>query len=208
MSRQAGGKALIVLVADQDMAQTVKGLLGRWQSLGIAPVKFEVRRHHNRDGGCRVGATQYLRPFLGNYRHALVVFDFRGSGTRLTREKTQEEVEKALRQGGWEDRAKAIVIEPELEAWVWAASEKVPEILGWKGEYSALKHWLHKQDLWPNDNLKPPDPKTAMERTMRESRSRRTSRKFYELASAVKLEHCRDPAFNELKKTLQAWFPP
>jgi len=169
MSRQTGGKALIALVADQDMLQTVKGLLGCWQSLGIAPVKFEVRRHHNRDGGCRVSATQYLRPFLDNYRHALVVFDFAGSGTRLTREKTQEEVEKALSRDGWEDRAKVIVIEPELEAWVWAASDKVPEILGWKGgQYSKLKRWLHKQGLWPNASDKPPDPKTAMERTMRE----------------------------------------
>jgi len=199
---------LFVLVADQDIEQTVRGLLGRSSALKIAPVRFEVQVHPNRDNGCRTAAVTYLRPLQNKYRHALVVFDLHGSGSHQSREDTQREVEDALHRNGWEERAKAIVIQPELEAWVWAASEKVPKILGWKKQYSDLKRWLHKQGLWPNASDKPPAPKTAMERTMSESRSRKTSRKFYELASTVNLTHCRDPAFNELKETLQAWFPP
>jgi len=35
-------KDLVVLVADKNMEQTVKGLLGRHQSLGIRPVNLNV----------------------------------------------------------------------------------------------------------------------------------------------------------------------
>ena len=42
------------------MKQTVKGLLARPESLEMAPVKFEVRRHSRRDSGCRTGAVEHL----------------------------------------------------------------------------------------------------------------------------------------------------
>ena len=29
-----------------------------------------------------------------------------------------------------------------------------------------------------------------------------------EIAGSAAVDHCRDPAFNELKSTLRAWFPP
>lgn len=157
---------LFVLVADQDMEQTVRGLLARPQSLGMAPVTFEVRRHPRRDSGCRTGAVEFLRAFLGSFRHALIVFDLHGSGSHRTREETQREIEEVLSRNGWRQRAKAIVIEPELEAWIWAVSEKVPEVLGWNSRYAELRRWLCGQGLWPTESHKPPDPKEALKRTM------------------------------------------
>ena len=198
---------LLVLVADLDMEQTVRGLLARPESLEMAPVKVEVRRHPRRDSGCRTGAVEYLRAFLGSYRHALVLFDLDGSGSDRSREQTQREVEEVLSRNGWKGRARTIVIEPELEAWVWGPSNKVPEVLGWHEEYVELRRWLCGQGLWPEESLKPPNPKKAMERTMQESRSRVTSRKFFELASVVGLRRCRDPSFNDFKQTLRSWFP-
>lgn len=46
----------------------MKGLLPRTDSIDIAPVDFEVRRHVNRDSGCRSNAANYLRPYLRAYR--------------------------------------------------------------------------------------------------------------------------------------------
>ena len=198
---------LLVLVADLDMEQAVKGLLARPESLEMAPVKFEVRRHPRRDSGCRTGAVEYLRAFLGSYRHALVLFDLDGSGSDGSREETQREVEEVLGRNGWKGRARTIVIEPELEAWVWATSEKVPEVLGWRKEYTELRRWLCGQGLWPKECPKPPNPKKAMERTMQESRSRISSRKFFELANVVSLRRCQDPSFNDFRQTLRSWFP-
>ena len=199
---------LLVLVADLDMEQAVKGLLARPESLEMAPVKFEVRRHPRRDSGCRTGAVEYLRAFLRSYRRALVLFDLDGSGSDRSREETQREVEEVLSRSGWNGRARTIAIEPELEAWVWSGSNKVPEVLGWRREYAELRRWLCGQGLWPEESPKPPNPKKAMERTMRESRSRITSRKFFELANEVSLRRCRDPSFNDFKRTLRTWFPP
>ena len=46
----------------------MKGLLPRTDSIDIAPVDFEVRRHVNRDSGCWSNAANYLRPYLRAYR--------------------------------------------------------------------------------------------------------------------------------------------
>lgn len=199
---------LFVLVADQDMLQAVRGLLSRPQSLNMAPVRFDVRRHPGRDSGCRVGAADYLQAFLDSYRFAMVMFDLDGSGSHMSRAETQCEVEEKLTLKGWKQRAKAIVIEPELEAWVWGMSERIPEVLGWNDKYTELRRWLHEQGLWPEHSRKPPDPKEAMRRAMQQSRSRRSPRKFFELASATSVKGCRDPSFSEFKRTLRSWFPP
>ena len=207
MNNRDGRGDLFVLVADQDMEQAVRGLLARPESLEMAPVKFDVRRHPRRDSGCRTGAVEYLRAVLRSYRHALVMFDLHGSGSHRTREETQREIDEVLSLSGWRQRAKAIVIEPELEAWVWALSEKVPEVLGWNTRYAELRRWLRGQGLWPTESHKPSNPKEALKRSMEESRSRRSSRKFFELASTVSVRRCRDPSFNEFKQTLRTWFP-
>ena len=103
-----------MLVPDADIEQAMYGLLVRADSIDIAPVDFEVRRHVNRDSGCRTDAAKFLRPFSRTYRHALVVFDRHGCGSRGTREEIQEQVEIDLARNGWENRSKAIVIDPEL----------------------------------------------------------------------------------------------
>jgi hypothetical protein len=198
---------LLVLVADSDMEQTVKGLLARPESLEMAPVKAEVHRHLRRDSGCRTGAVEYLRRFLNRYRHALVIFDLHGSGSHGSREETGHEVGSALSRNGWGRRAKAIVVEPELEAWVWADSKHVPRVLGWSKGYAELRRWLRGQELWPNGSSKPLDPKEAMIQAMRKSGSPRSSQKYFDLASTVSVRRCQDPSFNDFRQTLQSWFP-
>ena len=207
MNSGHGDRDLLVLVADLDTEQAVLGLLNRSRSLGIASLDFETRRHPGRDSGCRLGAAEYLRSFLHRYHHALVLFDLHGSGSLQSRENTRQEVQEKLNRNGWETRARVIVIEPELESWVWTPSPIVPEVLGWKGSYSELKSWLSEKGFWPDGTPKPPDPKAALEHTLYKVRSRRSARRFFDLASRVSLTGCRDPAFNELRATLRSWFP-
>ena len=100
-----------MLVPDADIEQAMKGLLVRTGSIDIAPMDFEIRRHVNRDSGCKTNAANFLRPYSRTYRRALVVFDRHGCGSRGTREEIQEEVEIGLTRNGWEGRSKAIVID-------------------------------------------------------------------------------------------------
>ena len=96
MNGDRGHKDLLVLAADLDIEQAIRGLLVRPHSLNIAEVDFEVRRHPGRDSGCRSGAVEFLRSFLQSYRYALVVFDLYGSGNILDRKKIRDQVEDGL----------------------------------------------------------------------------------------------------------------
>ena len=204
---EQGPRDLYVLVADLDMLQTMKGLLSRAQSLGVRPIRYTVGRHLRRDPGCRIEASQYLRGYISDYEHALVVLDRIGCGASAPREEIQHAVERDLSANGWRDRSKAIVIDPELETWIWNGSNSVPKVLGWAGGYENPRAWLATQDPWPSSSAKPPDPKEAMRVALRKVRRSVSARLFGQLAESTTLRRCQDPAFNELKDTLQHWFP-
>ena len=203
---------LVVLVADKDLEEAVKALLARTDDLELRPFLFEVRRHPNRDGGCRTGAANFLRPFLQRYERSLVLFDRDGCGSTLAREVIQGNVESDLSRNGWADRTKAIVIDPELEVWVWGDLVQTSGILGWGQDVADLRRHLSSRGLWEPRDRKPSDPKgamrTAMECAAPGRRRKRSARIFHEIADSATVDHCQDPAFNELKRTLQAWFPP
>ena len=208
MNEHIGPRDLFVLAADLELANALEGLLSRPTCLNIKEIYFDIERHPNRDSGCRIDAVEYLRPYMGRYRHALVAFDRWGCGSSLRREEIQHSVEEELRLNGWDHRAKAIVIDPELEVWIWSESAAVSRVLGWGVQYRELRRWLNSQGLWPADRSKPSAPKKAMGEAMKQSRSRRSARKFLELATTVDFSGCEDPAFNELRETLGVWFPP
>ena len=54
-----------------------------------------------------------------NFEYALVVLDRVGCGAAAPRKEIQHAVEHDLSANGWRDRSKAIVIDPELETWIW-----------------------------------------------------------------------------------------
>lgn len=203
----ASPKDLFVLAADLELANALEGLLSRSKDLGIRDVEFDIERHPNRDSGCRSDAVEYLRPYHGRYRYALVVFDHHGCGSLQAREQIQKTLEQQLSRNGWENGAKVIVIEPELEVWVWSNSPAVSRVLGWGDRYGDLRKWLSERRLWPPGESKPTQPKKAMREAMRHGKVQRSARRFSELAGVVDLDGCKDPAFNELTTTLLKWFP-
>ncbi|MFH0879125.1 MAG: hypothetical protein V2A34_05390, partial [Lentisphaerota bacterium] len=93
MSSAPVAKDLIVVVADADAEKAIETLLKRHKNLGIHPVSFDIRRHVQRDPGCRTAAHSFLRPEIDRYKYAMVVFDWEGSGAE---DKTPEELERLL----------------------------------------------------------------------------------------------------------------
>ena len=200
---------LIVLAADKHIAASVETLLRqRRVDLGIRAVSFDVRRHPESDPGCRTKAAEFLRPLIRRYRYALVVFDHEGCSSRAARGEVQRELERVLGRNGWTGRAKAIVIAPELEAWVWVPSKEIAQTLGWNRGFKRLRKWLEEQGSWSAHRSKPDDPKKALEQALRRNRKVPSSALFKALAASAAIDGCRDPAFNELRQTLRAWFPP
>lgn len=208
MTPTGPGKDLVVLVADQSMALVIEGLLGRKKSLRIREVKSTIYVHRSRDPGCLKEAENFLRPFFRQYAHALVIFDRKGCGREGSpREDIERELESRLSRSGWDDRAKAVVIDPELEAWVWSESPLVERTLGWSGRTPVLRSWLHEMGYWPLGGPKPANPKEAVQEAVRIVGVARSSSLYMELASKVGLDRCADPAFAKLKTILRNWFP-
>lgn len=200
---------LWILVADVDTEATLRTLLtDRQAALGIRSVEFTITRHLQRDPGCRLAAASTARSYLNDHNYALVLFDKHGSGDEGSdRQQIQNAVEGDLHQNGWENRSKAIVIEPELEAWVWSASANVGKVLGWNEGTGALREWLRERGLWPEGDAKPPDPKFALKRAMRVKNRAPTVTTFTSLAQKAGFQGCQDSAFREMRETLQRWFP-
>ena len=117
------------------------------------------------------------------------------------------EVEERLARNGWGDRARVIVLDPELESWVWSDSPHVPRILGWSRTRPVLQSWLVERGLLEENQIKPVRPKEAMVAVLRSVRKPRSSKIYQRLAENVSLARCTDPAFEKLRTTLQQWFP-
>ena len=209
MTREPISSDLIVLVPDMDAETTVRAVLARHQALGIRPIAFDVRRHVQRDSGCRSDCHHFLRLSLQNYRYAMVLFDDEGSG-REGLERTQLDLafELALHTNGWQDRAAVVVLDPELEAWVWSDSPEVDTALGWTGRDPPLRPWVQSSThYWVRGGPKPERPKEAFDSALRAVGKAHSASIFEDIAGRVSLVRCTDPAFVKFKGCLQRWFP-
>lgn len=200
-------KDLAVLVADKNMEFSIKGILQRPEALGIRHISFDISTHLENDPGCFLRGHDFLRPFVNTFRHALVILDHHGCGKETrTREQIERDIEKRLYTSGWEGRAAAIVIHPELENWLWSDSPEVDTALGWKGKSPPLRTWLKDHGFHETGLSKPSPPKEAVENALREVRKPRSSSIYFQIAESVSFKRCEDPAFLKLKETLIQWF--
>lgn len=196
-------KDLVVLVADRNMEAAMMELLQRHEAMGIRQVQADIFVHPQHDPGVLKGADAFLRPFARQYSYALVLFDHEGCGREGEEPALlKEELKRRIQAGGWENRCEVIVLMPELEAWVWASSPVVPNVLG--TDDNSLREVLGK--FGTNRLGKPNRPKEAMEEVLRRSRIPRSSSLYAELARRVGVNSCRDPVFIGLRETLRRWF--
>lgn len=122
---------LLILTADKDANVGIDALMARTgpRALGIRSITYKCISHPHRDSGCR-RASEFLRPFLNSYQYALVVMDREGSGVdKLEPELIEKELEDELTVNGWDGKCAVVVIDPELEAWIWETSLRVGRIL-------------------------------------------------------------------------------
>ncbi len=201
-------KDLIILVADLDTENVLRGLLPRLEHVyGTSPFSFDIRRHINRDPGCLNESVDFLRPFATQYHHALIVFDKEGSGKEdLTREAIESIVENALSGNGWSvENIAAIVTNPEIENWVWVNSVSMSKELNWN-ESKALYAWL-EENGWRNEKAsKPTRPKEALEAVLRKTKKPRSASIYKNIAKNVSFLKCEDPAFLKLIDKMKSWF--
>jgi hypothetical protein len=200
-------KDLIALVADKNMQFSLHGGLSRPESLGIRSITFDFRQHPNRDGGARTTGVQMLALEKARFDHALLVLDYEGSGTTA---RDAQQLESELNEelaGTWGGRGKAVVIEPELETWMWGSDNSMAVLLGWTN-HDSIRNWLQAQGHALNAEGKPERPKEALEAVLRHCKRPRSSVLYQQIASKISLRLCKDASFQRLAERLRTWFPP
>jgi len=199
-------KDLVLLVPDKNTQFALQGGLGRPQALEIQPLEFEIRVHPGRDGGVRTSGAQVLALERTRFRHALMLMDIEGSGADTGASELEARLDSALGLR-WGKDAKAIVIDPEVDVWMWGSDNLIQQVIGWVEEVG-IRSWLVDQGFDFLRNEKPVRPKEALERLLREVSLARSSALYQQIASRISLRNCTDAAFQRMAGQLRLWFPP
>jgi Domain of unknown function (DUF4276) len=210
----------IFLVADSHMEAAFNGFLTRQQfhlSLGTGVFEFDpnqdmIQATGKNDPGVYGSAHQYLSFYQKSHRYAVIALDKQWDGSPGV-EKIEQTIAHNMQISGWEtDRFVVIVIDPELESWILQDSSMLIQLFKLDvGGDTSPKSWLVKQNAWEVAEPKATDPKTALEKLLKQSTAQKISisaANYKKITSAITVRHCIDPAFHKLKSTLQTWFPP
>jgi hypothetical protein len=198
-------KDLVVLVADSQQKRTLEVLLSeRYQALGIRQPEYDVFPHSGHDPGVYREGGRFLSTFRGQYDYALAVLDAEWDGSPGDAEQIARKVQDDLDDYGWGAKSAVIVIQPELEAWVWSDSPLVYQRLG-LGRDEILRI-ANQRGLWESGQRKPMKPKDLLEEVLRRKGMSRSASLFGNLAKGVGLTRCEDPAFRQLQEVLRQWF--
>jgi hypothetical protein len=204
----------VFLLADKNIRASFEGFFSRHgfhNSLGcdqinIDPSQDLIVAAGDNDPGIYTRAHELLRPFLTTHRRAVVVLDaeWEGSPGAVS---IRSHIESMLQVNGWEaDRCVVIVIDPELENWIWQRSIHVARQIG----FDSTDEMYTDTDLrlaWPDEQYKPTNPKEALEAILRKKRIPRSSAIYRNITAQVSVSDCRDNAFIQLIEKLREWFP-
>ena len=198
---------LVCLVADKNMEAAIIQLLQRPKSLGTRVFKYKVVIHPEHDSGCFYSSEKILNSYYPTVKHALVILDYDWGGVPASNGSELEgQLEQSLNRRYKEGWARAVVIEPELEAWVFSTSPHVARVLGWPSN-ERLRSTLASAKLWRAGQPKPSDPKAALEEALHRRQIPRSSSIYRQLAGRVGTKSCTDRSFVRLKSLLKDWFP-
>ena len=131
-----------------------------------------------------------------------MLLDREGSGQehRRAAQEMETDLENRLWQSGWtgtegQSRAAAIVLDPELEVWVWSRSPHVAQVLG----LSQVELQQILEGFPATSEGKPRRPKEALLAALRRSGRPQSARIFQELAERVSL-WAHERAFDRLSR--------
>lgn len=206
----------LFLVADKNMEGMLKGFFSRHafrHTIGCGHFDFDLRQdllvaHGQNDPGLYTRANEFLQPYAGTHRHAVVIVDAEWGGSP-GEDAISQRLNAHLVNAGWlDDSGCAVVIAPELENWVWQDSPHVCTALGFDDAFAVLRAKLEDKGFWQPNEVKPGRPKEAVEWALRQSKKGRSSAIYQQLAMKVTARGCTDQAFHTLRNALLRWFPP
>lgn len=205
----------VFLLADGNMEAVFQGFFSRERfhlSLRTGNINFDARIDivsGLNDPRTYTQAHELLRSYQQTHRYAVIVLDKEWEGSPPTAEEIIENISANMVACGWDrEKFEVIVIDPELENWIWQESPHVVEAFEYEGPPS-LRQWLRDQDppMWLDGEAKPRRPKEAVQAVVRMTRVPRSSATYRQITERVSIKGCTDPAFLSLCECLRRWFP-
>jgi len=210
---------IIFHLADKHMEEGLRAFFQRddWQhTLGCRRFEIDPRSDSDlfRVAGCTDGgvwkyAHKNLATFKDKYRHAVIVLDA-DFDPRPGAKVLQEDISKCMIESGWnEGRFAVIVIQPELEAWLWAPNVNVALGFG-HPNFNDLRAALEAEMLWNAGDPKPHDLKGARDYAAKRGGKRTGGPIFKSIFGGISrraLDLCAEPGFVTLRSALSGWFP-
>lgn len=206
----------VFFTADSTMKQALLGFMTRndrfaHYNLGTAPFAFDPNEDlfssATMDPGTYTTGEELMRPFQKTHRHAVLMLDAQWDGSPGAAAIRTDLSNRILVTGWPADAFKVIVIEPQLEAWIWQRNQRLATALKF-GSVAEMVKAVHDAKVdWPNGQAKPSRPKEALEAVATRKRKIGYSSALHRaITTTISLAGCRDNAFLELRQTLQRWF--
>jgi len=204
-------KDLLVVTADLDAQEVMKAILERCEALEIHPISFDVVRHLGRDPGLFVGAADYSKLMKEKYHKLIIMLDYHGSGCSDGGGKCAATIQKQLDGVTWKSHSLAVIIEPELEEWLWhneASIQKIFELSDAQlKEFVATFCKKHDCDVRSVTREKPKELLDFICEKVK-NRGHLRHKEFGQLASSASLKGWQTSAsFRQIVAILQEWFP-
>lgn len=195
---------LIICVPDKSIEYSLLAGLSRFESLGTRPFDFEIRVHTGRDGGVRKDGVSLVNLLRYHFSHALIVFDYEGSGA-INASNIEREIDNLLAQT-WGQCGKAIVIEPEVDIWMWGSDTSLASVVSWNRD-TRIRDWITEKGFELDSLNKPRRPKEALQFLLRETGKKKSAVNYKKIAESIGLGKCQDDSFLRMRNTLREWFP-
>src|SRR6266436_3081128 len=198
------------------MAQVLKSFLFRKyleDRLGCRSFDFDFQqdvvvdvRNENTDGGIHRRAHMLLRRYTRSHQNAVVMLDKKFGG-QLPAAVVREEIRNNLLHNGWSaECVEVVVIDPELEVWLWQRrNPHIARAFRYNGAIS-LEEFLEAEGFWPSAAVKPPKPKDAAHLLLRRYRAGVPMVVYRLTIEHISVSGCQDPAFSRLVGALRRWF--
>ena len=236
-------KPLLIFAADSECAATLRGFFERRKfhtSLGCGPIELDgiafnpeqdIRVHPEHDPGMYTDPHTVLQAERKSFQYALLILDEAWEGSPPAA-KILSDIEGLVQTRAYWDRPRfeVILIQPELEAWIWQRNPNVAEAFEFSGGDAELWRFLAAQALrldkdkkkhrfipanplaqlspaWSANKPKPENPKGLAEALSHHCQSGPASGIFNEISSTISVKGCKDLAFLRLRDTLRRWFP-
>lgn len=209
----------LFFVADTNMANVVDGFISRGHlegRIGCRDFSFDFEEDvleapklgMGADGGIYKYCHSLLQEngYMDTHKRLIVMLDQQFGGEQPAAD-VRAEILGRLQSNGWgNDNADVVVIDPELEVWIWQDSPHVQTAVGFHGPGS-LRDALKNESEWPDGQAKPRDPKGLFKKVCRQYRTVYSPALYRDIVEKVSVRNCSDAAFQQLVATLCRWFP-